>query len=52
MPLKREMIIALWDKRAMYIVWEDGSDSMCQDNDYSLDYILKMHNEGCKVYLD
>ena len=52
MPLTRKEIKALWDTCAMYIVWDDGSDSLCQENGYSLEYILKMHDQGYEVYLD
>ncbi len=52
MPLTRKEVKALWNTCAMYIVWNDGTDSMCQDNGYSLDYILKMQGQGCEVYLD
>lgn len=51
-PLTKEQVKKLWDTAPMYIVWDDGSDSMCQDNDYSLEEILKYVDQGYCVYVD
>ena len=52
MPLTRDQIIALWNVRALYVEWADGTDSLCQENNYSLRYVLFLHSKGCKVYVD
>jgi hypothetical protein len=52
-PLSEEQVKKLWDKKALFIEWSDGSgDSMCQDNGYSLDEILKDMRKGGLVYVD
>ena len=50
--LSKQEVRDNWAKRAMYIVWKDGSDSMCQDNDYAVDEILAAMDEGCEVFFD
>ncbi len=52
-PLTESEIRCFWDDKAMYIEWSNGSDSMCQDNDYKLMEILEAVKEGRgKVYFD
>ena len=51
-PLTKDQVKDLWDKEALFIIWGDGSDSLCQENDYTLDEILKYMDEGCEVFRD
>ena len=51
-PLTKEQVKELWDTTPMYIVWDDGSDSLCQENDYSLEEILNYVDHGYCVYID
>jgi len=41
-----------WETTPLYIIWPDGSDSLCQENGYSLDFILRAMDNGCKVFAD
>lgn len=52
-PLTESEIRCFWNDKAMYIEWSDGSDSMCQDNEYKLMEILEAVKDGKgKVYFD
>ncbi len=52
-PLSEEEIRCFWDDQAMFILWNDGTDSMCQENGYELVDIIKAINEGKgQVYFD
>lgn len=51
-PLKQDEIEELWDSRAMYIVWDDGSDSLLQENGYTLEEALDYASQGYEIYLD
>ena len=50
--LTKEQVKDLWDKRALFIDWGDGSDSLCQENGYTLDEILDAMDQGGEVYID
>ncbi len=41
-----------WETTPLYIIWPDGSDSLCQENGYSLDFILRAMDNGCEVLVD
>ena len=52
-PLTEDQVRDLWDKKALFIEWSNGSgDSMCQDNGYTLDEILEEMKHGGRVYVD
>ena len=51
-PLTKDQVKDLWDKKSLFIDWGDGSDSLCQENNYPLDEILEYMDQGCKVYID
>lgn len=51
-PLTKEEVRENWNKRAMYIQWHDKSTSMCQDNGYLLEDVLKFMDEGNLVFFD
>lgn len=51
-PLTKEQVKDLWDKTSLFIDWGDGTDSMCQENDYTLEEILEAMDHGGKVYVD
>ena len=51
-PLTKDQVKELWDTTALFIEWGDGSDSMCQDNGYTLDEILDAMDHGGRVYID
>lgn len=48
-PLTPKQIKDLWDKEPLFMIFEDGSDAMCQENDYTLDDVLGM---AADVYRD
>jgi hypothetical protein len=50
--LTQKEIEELWNSRAMYIVWDDGSDSLLQENGYTLDEALSYAAQGYEIYLD
>ena len=51
--LTEEQVKGLWDFASLYMDWGDGTTSLCQENDYTLDYVLEqMRSNGVLVYLD
>lgn len=50
--LSKEQVKANWDKRSMYIVWGDGTDSICQENGYTMEDIFSAMDSGCEVFFD
>lgn len=51
-PLTEQQVKDLWDTTALFIDWGDGSDSLCQENDYTLEQILDAMKKGGRVYID
>ena len=51
-PLTISQIKNLWNTTPLYIEWGDGSDSLCQENGYSLSEIIQHVNQGCNVFID
>lgn len=52
MPLTKSEIKALWNVCALYIEWGDGTDSLCQENGYTLEFILNCYDQGYNIYKD
>ena len=50
--LTKQEIIDNWEDEAMYVVLQDGSDSLLQENGYTLREALDLLNLGCKIYFD
>ncbi len=52
-PLTADEIRCFWDEQAMFIEWNDGSDSLCQENGYTLQRVLEIvDNAEGNVYFD
>ncbi len=45
-PLTEAEIRCFWNEQAMFILWNDGTDSMCQENDYELADIIQAVIDG------
>ncbi len=45
-PLTEAEIRCFWDEQAMFILWNDGTDSMCQENGYELADIIQAVIDG------
>lgn len=50
--LTKQEIIDNWEDEAMYAVLQDGSDSLLQENGYTLREALDLLALGCKIYFD
>ena len=50
--LTSQQIIDNWETRAMYVDWGDGSDSLLQDNGYSLEDALDYKAKGFDIFFD
>jgi hypothetical protein len=50
--LSREQIKELWGTAAIYIDWEDGSNSLLQENGYTLNDALAFEAEKYRIFTD
>lgn len=50
--LTKQEIIDNWEHKAMYVELQDGSDSLLQENGYTLREALDLLALGCKIYFD
>lgn len=50
--LSKDEIIALWDSVALFVDWNDESDSLLQENGYTLEQALEFKEQGYKIYKD
>lgn len=50
--LTKEEVVKNWGVRSMFIELQDGTDSICQENGYTLNEILQAMDAGCHVYFD
>lgn len=51
-PLSVEEIKELWNIRPLYIEWKDGTDSLLQENGYSLQHAIDWCRQGYRIYAD
>lgn len=50
--LTKQEIIDYWETKPLVIDWADGTDSLLQENDYSLEAALHYYDNGYDIYLD
>lgn len=50
--LRKQEIVDYWETKPLVIDWADGTDSLLQENNYSLETALHYHNQGYEIYID
>jgi len=50
--LTKQEIVDYWETKPLFVEREDGSDSLLQENGYSLKEALDFYDEGCDICLD
>jgi hypothetical protein len=50
--LSRNEILKLWKSTPLYVDWGNGSDSLLQENGYTLNDALNYEAEGYAIYRD